>query len=108
MGDASIAMRILYGHLKVNTFGIASAGIIRFGASAGDVISGLSHEHEKRPEHYDRVPRNCPQEYDAGLGFHFSVLYEPGLTFHTTEVGGFLRSRRTFFQSTGQLNPPAD
>ena len=61
MGDASIAMRILYGHLKVNTFGIASAGIIRFGASAGDVISGLSHEHENDPNITTASPAIVPK-----------------------------------------------
>jgi len=36
MRDASIAMRILYGHLKVNTFGVAAGGVVHFGASAED------------------------------------------------------------------------
>jgi hypothetical protein len=61
MGDASIAMRVLYDHLKVNTFGMASAGTIRFGASAGNEISGLSHEHENDPNITTASPAIAPK-----------------------------------------------
>jgi hypothetical protein len=73
MSHASIAMRILYGHLKVNTFGMASAGIVRFGASAGDGISGLSHEHENDPNITHASPAIAPKSTMPAWG----GLYQP-------------------------------
>jgi hypothetical protein len=67
-------MRILYGHLKVNTFAMASAGTIRFGACAGNAISGLSDEDNNDPNLTAASPAIAPKSAMPAWGFHLKVL----------------------------------